>query len=192
MARTRVMTPEFRLSYPYVFEPQQTDSGEKYTITMLFDTKVDLSAVRTLIKEAIKEKYPSGKLPPNFRIDPLRDGSEKMNAKTGEAQEGYDGMVFASASSKIKPGVVSWEKGADGKPKPLEDQATLYGGCYARATLTAFCYDVKGNRGVALGLQNIQKLPRYGDPFSGRAKAEDDFVAIEDAGDNDAGGMFDD
>ena len=49
--------------------------------------------------------------------------------------------------------------------------------------MTCYAYDAKGNKGYAFGLQNIQKLEE-GEPLSGRAKAEDEFQAIEGVAEN--------
>jgi hypothetical protein len=53
-----------------------------------------------------------------------------------------------------------------------------YGGAYMRAQIHAYWYDVKGNKGVTFGLDNVQFV-RDGEPFGGRQKAEDAFDAIE-------------
>ena len=88
--------------------------------------------------------------------------------------EGYeDGAVLIRASSKLKPGVV------DATVQPVIDESEIYPGCYARATIRAYAYDVSGNRGVAFGLQNLQKL-RDGDPLGGRTRPEDDFSPVTD------------
>ena len=79
----------------------------------------------------------------------------------------------------MKPGVV------DQNVQPIIEAEEMYAGCYARATLTAYAFDTAGNRGVAFGLQNIQKI-RDGEPFTGREKAEDEFEAIESVGDDSA------
>ena len=42
-----------------------------------------------------------------------------------------------------------------------------------------FSYNSNGNRGVAAGLGNIQKL-KDGEALSSRTNAEDDFEAVED------------
>ena len=44
---------------------------------------------------------------------------------------------------------------------------------------TAYGYDKAGNKGVAFGLQNLQKLGD-GERFSGRTAAEDDFDSVDD------------
>ena len=45
-------------------------------------------------------------------------------------------------------------------------------------------FNTNGNRGVACGLQNIQKWCD-GEPLNGRVRAEDEFDALDDADDED-------
>jgi hypothetical protein len=42
-----------------------------------------------------------------------------------------------------------------------------------------YAYNANGNKGIACGLQNLQKL-EDGEPLGGRSRAEDDFTAIND------------
>ena len=162
-----IMTPEFRVSFPAVFKPrvQQNDDGSpgtpKYGVTMLFAKDADLSKLKAAAQEAVKEKW--GDKPPKSLRSPFRDQGEKEH-------EGYvEGAVFVSASSKQKPGLV------DRQRQDIIDETEFYAGCYARATVRAFAYDKKGNKGVAFGLNNVQKL-RDGDPLGGRTRAQDDFA----------------
>jgi hypothetical protein len=164
----KITTPEFRVSFPAVFKPKAFGEGEpKYSIVMLFDKKkADLSALKKAYAEAATAKWgDKSKWPKNLR-NPFRDGDEKAET------EGYEGCTFISASSKQRPGLV------DQQLNPILTEDAFYGGCYARATLTAFAYDWMGNKGVSFGLQNIQKI-RDGEAFSGRKRAEDDFEALE-------------
>lgn len=175
---TRIVTPPFRVSFPHVFEKNQYGDNEpKYSIQMLWDpskfTVKDKKAWK-LIKERLNEvaeetfKKPYNKLPANVR-KPLRDGAEK------EHLEGYEeGMVFASASSKQQPGLIDRDK------QDIISDSDFYAGCYARATITVFPYTEKG-KGIAFGLQNIQKLGD-GESLTGRVAAED-----EDWGDDPEG-----
>ena len=164
----KIMSPKFRVSFPSVFEPSAFKNQEaKYRLTMLFDKKTDISALKDLCRCAIEEKWPNVSKRPKGLRNPIRDGAEKPD------MTGYENCVFANATSKMKPGVV------DENVQPIVSPEDFYAGCYARATLTAYAYDTAGNRGVAFGLQNIQKLAN-GEPFSGRAKAEDDFSPVED------------
>lgn len=54
-----------------------------------------------------------------------------------------------------------------------------YSGCYGRITVTFYGYNSNGNRGVAAGLGNIQKL-KDGDSLGGRAKASEEFEPVDD------------
>ena len=160
-----VMTPEFRVSFPAVFKPKRqkgdATSEPKYGLTMLFPKGADLSKLKRAAEEAVKEKW--GDKPPKNLRSPFRDQGEKE-------YEGYvEGAVFVSASSKQKPGLV------DRQRQDIIDETEFYPGCYARATLRAFAYDNNGNKGVAFGLNNVQKL-RDGDPLGGRTRAQDDFA----------------
>jgi hypothetical protein len=165
----KVMTPKFRVSFPAVFKAEAYEDGEpKFSVTMLFDSKADLSKLKAAAKAAIEEKWPDAKKRPANLRSPFRDGAEKPDL------DGYDGCIFVRATSKTKPGLV------DENVQTIVDQAQFYGGCFARATVRAYAYDHKGNRGVAFGLENIQKLSD-GPAFSGKTTAEQDFGAADGA-----------
>lgn len=165
----QVVTPEFRVSFPAVFQAKAVmgSTGDpKFSITMLFAPGTDLSGMKALVKAAGVEKWGAdvSKWPKGLRL-PFRNGEEKD-------YDGYGkGVVFCNATSKQRPGLV------DHALQAIIDASEFYGGCYARATISAFAYDKAGNKGIALGLKNIQKL-RDGEPFSGRTKPENDFDAI--------------
>ena len=167
-----VMTPRFRASFANVFRPGKAmeDGGEpKYGVMMLFDKGADLTALKQAAQKAVVDKWGADKAkwPKNLRL-PFRDQGEKE----GEAY--VKGAYFITATSKQKPGLV------DQRNQPIIDEAEFYSGCYARATVRAFAYDKAGNRGVAFGLQNIQKLAD-GEPLSGRRRAEEEFEPVDDA-----------
>lgn len=168
------MTPEFRVSFPSVFKARAAVKGaeEKFSISMLFPKKFAKPEDKALFDKIVaavsaaaaekwgadKAKWPKGLKPP------FHDGSEKD----------YDGygpdVIFASASSKIQPGLIDHNKAE------IIDAKEFQGGDYARATITVYAYD-NVSKGVAFGLRNIQKL-RDGEHFSGGAKAVDEFDAI--------------
>lgn len=179
-------TPKFRVSFPWVFKaqpPMQPGNGEpKYGVSMLFDADAQKSpqfaAMKKLAVQAAREKF-GDKLKPDGKgwfvglRNPFRDGAEKPDL------EGYgEGVVFASATSKMQPGLV------DASLNRIISQEEFYAGCYARATVVAYGYDKGGNKGVAFGLNNLQKLAD-GESFSGRVQAEDDFGPPESQADSD-------
>lgn len=188
----KVTTPKFRASFAWVFKPQPPMEGSqgepKYGVTMLFDQAAQktpaFEAMKKLAIAAAREKF-GDKLKSDGKgwfvglRNPLRDGAEKSE------MEGYgDGVIFAAATTKMQPGLVDQRLNRIISDEVSEDG--FYSGCYARATVTAYGYDKAGNKGVAFGLQNVQKL---GDDtaFSGRTAAEDDFEAADDAFGDDGG-----
>lgn len=168
-----VLTPKFRVSFPYVFrpsKPMQAGAEPKYSITMLFPKGADLSALKKAAVEACEEKWGADKTkwPKNLR-NPFRDQGEKEF-------EGYEaGATFITATSKQKPGLV------DANVQDIIEEKDFYPGCFARASVRAFAYDQAGNRGVAFGLQNVQKLAD-GDPLGGRSRPSDDFEPVAGEG----------
>ncbi len=172
-----LVTGEFRVSFPAVFEPKAfQDQEPKYSVVMLFDKKKsDMSNLKNaLVKACIDRWGPKEKWPKSVMQKwPLKDGDEK------EDLQGYAGHFHATASAKQRPGVIDRDK----SPITKEDES-FYAGCYARAEVRAFTYPKEGVKGIAPGvsiaLQNIQKL-RDGEAFSGRRKAEDVFDAVEDS-----------
>jgi hypothetical protein len=151
-----------------VFKPRKNDKGEeRYSVTMIFDKKEDLAALRTIAQAAGREKF-GEKLPPGFR-GPFRDGADKKHL------EGFgETVVFATATTTTQPGLVDLLNGK----RPITEPTAFYAGCYARATVTAYGYDRNGNRGVSFSLHNLIKV-KDGKPISGRSSPDVDFEAME-------------
>lgn len=165
-----VITPEFRVSFPAVFEPSGMEGqAKKYSVTMLIPKTVDISELKALVKAAVEAKWPDLTKRPKGLRNPIRDG----DAEKAE-MDGYAGHWFMTARSSNRPGLVNQNV------KPILSQDEFYAGCFARASVTAYAYEKSGNKGVAFGLQNVQKL-KEGEPFSGRSKAEDDFGPVAGA-----------
>ena len=169
---TKVTTGKVRLSYAHLFEPHAIDGNEpKYSVSVIIpkSDKETLQAIKEAVNEAKEQgkgKW-GGKVPANVKT-PLRDGDIDR-----EGDEAYAGCYFLNANSKNKPGVV------DINVQPILDATEVYSGCYARLTLNFYAYNANGNKGIAAGLGNVQKLAD-GEPLGGFTRAEDDFDAIED------------
>ena len=67
----------------------------------------------------------------------------------------------------------------DSHVQPILDQNEVYSGCYGKISVTFYGYNSNGNRGIAAGLGNIQKL-RDGESLGGRTTAAEDFETEED------------
>lgn len=165
----KVITGKVRFSYVNIFRSKSFGDGQdaKYSISLLIP-KNDTAGVKKIkdaIEKAVEEGISSrwgGKRPKNLHL-PLRDGDEER-----EAPE-YEGMYFMNANSTTKPGVV------DKNLEEIIDAEEVYSGCWGRASVNFFAYDSNGNRGIGVGLNNIQKLSEGERLGAARASAEDDF-----------------
>lgn len=169
---TKVVTGKVRFSYVNIFRARSFQQGqdEKYSICLLIDKKdkATLSKIKAAIEAAkqqgISDKW-GGKLPANLKL-PLRDG----DAERAEEAPEYEGCYFLNANSNQKPGIV------DANLNEILDPTEVYSGCYGRASINFFPFNSNGNKGIAVGLNNIQKL-EDGEPLgAARASAEDDFA----------------
>ena len=175
---SKPITPEFRVAFPSVFSARRNDLNGKdeYSIVALFPLGADLSALEAVALSALKTKFGDDqkKWPEKLRT-PFRDQGDRAKKNddgTVNLPSGYvKGAKYLTLRSNQQPGLI------DGKKNEIIDQSDFYGGCWARATINAYAYDTKGNRGVSFGLGNIQKL-RDDDPFGNRTKATDDFSAV--------------
>jgi Protein of unknown function (DUF2815) len=183
-SKSAVITPVFRVSYPALFTPRVNMRGkEMYSVVMLFDKKTtDLHPIKKLIIEAAAGYWGTKSTgvinyPKNFR-SPIRDGVEKTKDAEGKSLPElafYADVWIVSASSLVKPGVV------DQYNQIVINPADVYAGCYARAQVDAFTYDVNGNCGVSFGLINLRK-EKDGDRLGGhRMSAEDAFRPLAEA-----------
>lgn len=174
----KVSTPIFRVSFPSVFEASSYEGGApKFSVCAVFTPalftardKELWAAMNALADEVSMERFKKklAQLPGNFK-KPFRDGAEK------EDLEGFGaGKTFCNFSSKMRPGIIGINR------ELITNADEFYPGCYARATITAYAYDNVG-KGVAFGLQNLQKL-KDGDRLDSRTDANDDFADdVDDA-----------
>lgn len=163
---TKVIVP-CRFSYLHCWEPDSVNGSEpKYSVSAIIpksDTKT-VNAIKAAIEQAKKDSVSKwgGKVPGNLKL-PLRDGD--IDRPDDEA---YAGCYFFNANSRQAPQVV------DSKVQPILDQSEVYSGCYGKISVTFYGYNSNGNRGIAAGLGNIQKL-KDGESLGGRTSAADDF-----------------
>ena len=174
ISRTKVITgKDTRLSYFNGWEPKSINGGpEKSSVSLLIpkNDKETINAIEKAIDAAIEEgigKF-GGKKPNKAAIKlPLRDGDIERD------DEAYKGHYFINANSLTAPQIV------DKAVKPILDRSEVYSGCYARVSISFYAFNSNGNKGIACGLGNIQKI-RDGEPLGGRSNAADDFTSLED------------
>lgn len=168
----RLITPEFRVSYPHVFKPHAPKPKDepKYSITMLFPKSQDMSALKLAIKHAkIAEFGPDKESWPDDLESPVTDGDLPKHAE----KEGYKGcwVIKATSNQAMKPGVV------DEHAKPIIDPAVFYPGCYAHAQVFARVWEYMGRQGVHFILDHVQKT-RDGKSIGGKKSAAEVFKPL--------------
>jgi hypothetical protein len=168
-ATTKVVTGIVRLSYANVWEPASINGSKpKYSVSLIIpkgDTKT-IADINAAIDAAIQDgaaKF-GGKIPNKAALKlPLRDGDIERD------DEAYKGSYFVNANSTTAPEVV------DRSLQRILDRNEVYSGCYARVSINFYAFNSNGNRGIACGLGNIQKV-RDGEPLGGKTSAADDFA----------------
>lgn len=169
-ATSKITTGKVRFCYANVFEPTAMNEGEtpKYSVCILIpkSDEATLNKIKKAIEVAkeqgrgkIADK--NGKVPANIKT-PLRDGDIER-----EDDPNFEGCYFLNASSTRKPGIVNRSL------EPIMSKDEFYSGCYGRASLNFYAYNVN-SKGIAAGLNNLQKL-EDGEPLAGGSSAEEDF-----------------
>jgi hypothetical protein len=177
MTKTKVVTGTVRLSYANVWEPKSINGGtEKYSVSLIIpkSDKKTIDAINAAVDAAIEEGIAKfgGKKPNKAAIKlPLRDGDTERD------DEAYANSYFVNANSTTPPQIV------DQNVNPILNRSEVYSGVYARVSINFYAFNTNGNKGVACGLGNIQKV-RDGQPLGNRSSASDDFTAIDDADDD--------
>ena len=175
---TKVITgPNTRWSYANVWEAKSINgSTPKFSVSLIIP-KTDTATIEK-INRAIKAAYEEGqsKLRGNSKFVPdleslklpLRDGDKER-----KGDPAYAGCMFINANSSTAPGIV------DADCNPILDRSEVYSGVYGRASINLYAFNSNGNRGIACGLNNLQKI-RDGEPMGSRSRAEDDFATDDD------------
>lgn len=169
---TRIVVP-CRISYANIWSPASSMGGpERYSVSCLVpkSDKKTLTSIQAAIDEAkedAKGKRWGGKIPGALKL-PLHDGDEER-----PDDPVYEGMMYFNAISKDKPQIV------DRHVQPILDPMECGSGDYCNISVTFYGFSNSGNRGIAVGLGNIQKL-RDGERLSGRLAATADFKAVDD------------
>lgn len=188
---TRVKTPAATLSYPWLAKAQPVSDEDaakgakpKFSAVLVFKPGTDLRELQQAALAAAEAKWP-GKVqemiakskasiqaggPITFRV-PFR------NDVDGKYEEG---STFINCRADTAPGLVyaHAEPGSNKAARVASEdiEKVFYPGAQVRASITAFAYDKKGNRGVGFALNNMQKIAE-GERLDNRVAAEDEFEA---------------
>ena len=169
--------PNTRWSYCNVWQPKSINGGTpKYSVSLIIpksDT-VTINKIKAAIEAAYKEGEAklkgNGRSVPALSVlkTPLRDGDAER-----PDDEAYANAYFVNANSATAPGIV------DADRQPILDTSEVYSGVYGRASINFYAFNSNGNKGIACGLNNLQKI-RDGEPLGGKSRPEDDFADEEE------------
>ena len=171
---TKVITGvNTRWSYANVWEAKSINGGApKYSVSLIIpksDTKT-IEKIKAAIQAAYEEGESklkgNGKTVPALSVlkTPLCDGDLER-----PDDEAYANSYFVNANSGTAPGIVDVDR------QPIIDHSEVYSGVYGRASINFYAFNSNGNKGIACGLNNLQKM-RDGEPLGGKTRAEDDFA----------------
>lgn len=165
--------PDTRWSYANVWEAKSINGGTpKFSVSLIIpksDTAT-IAKIRAAIEAAYKEGEAklkgNGRSVPALSVlkTPLRDGDTER-----PDDEVYANAYFVNANSATAPGIV------DADRQPILDRSEVYSGVYGRASINFYAFNSNGNKGIACGLNNLQKI-RDGEPLGGKSRPEDDFA----------------
>ena len=150
----------------------------KYSVCILIpktDTKT-LDAINKAVEAAkiagkAKIADKNGRIPSTLK-SPLRDGDDERSDDPA-----FKGMMFINANSNRKPAIV------DKSLNEIMSRDEFYSGCYGRVSLNFYAFNVQ-SKGIAAGLQNLQKL-EDGEMLTGGSTAEEDFGGENEWADDD-------
>ena len=175
---TKVITePATRWSYANVWDPKSINGGApKYSVSLIIpksDTKTVekiQAAIQAAYEEGQSKLKGNGKSVPALSVlkTPLRDGD--MERPDDPA---YADCYFINANSATAPGIV------DADRNPIMERSEVYSGVYGRASINLYAFNSNGNKRIACGLNNLQKICD-GEPLGGKSRAEDDFETDAD------------
>jgi hypothetical protein len=182
----KLITPEFRAAYAGLFRataPKENPNGaKKYSIRAAFPPEADIKDLKAACAQVAADKW--GKNVPKTMRSPFRFNEELDNPIPGI---GGDWVVMTfSANEDRRPGVV------DATVQDIIDESEVYSGAWFRAQVRPYAYDQAGNKGIAFGLENVQKTRDDDALGSGRIPASKVFESFgSPIAASSAGALFD-
>jgi len=159
-----------RLSFPNIVTPRAPQGSDKLKYSadfILQPNDPNYAKFVTLAYQKVQEKLPKIHTQVIQTINAERkrrcygNGSERVNAEY-KILDGYDGMVYLSASRQADKGMPQLINAANQGIDPnntLECQneaRRLYGGCYVNAVIKPWFYDNQWGKGISADFVAIQ------------------------------------
>lgn len=177
MAKNIILPPGIA-SYATLLEPRPDQMGKlKYSVSVLISKARagELEPLRKAALEVATGKWGNkGKtILENQKYPLIKDGDKVIDEDTGKPKSGYAGMFVVSLRSDRKPQII------DAQKNEVFTDDDVYSGCMIRVSGGVFAYEVQGNKGVSVGLNNVQVLKKLA-RIDGRKSAVDEFEEYKD------------
>lgn len=176
-----------RGSFVRVMKPKLNQKGElKYSIMMIWGPGTDMTKVKNALAATRDAQWPNPKARPRGLKNPLHKCEERaiegdngeLAFEDGHMAGGY--YMSFSASAEHPPKVV------DRLMQKIVDDSEVYSGAYFRVSFVPFVFDYPESKGIGVGLRNVQKV-RDGEALAGRSDPADDFTALDEGENAEAG-----
>ena len=172
---TKMITPVIRCMFPKLDEVDEKNGKYGLSIPLPKTDKAAYDALQEIMRNAAVntwgEKYANLGGITHFVEDCDKD------PKYADDQV-YSGCLKFSAKSNRRPGCVYPNLEAI----PLEQlEQVIYGGCYIRASISAYGTETGGKKTVAFSLNNVMFV-KDGERLGGAPRADEDFAAFADTG----------
>lgn len=185
-----LITPVSIISYPSLDmarKSEDSDGPPKFGAAFIFTADVlGTPAFKALQKRVVEVGAAALKKSEAEVVELLKKGLDNGGIRSPfrrnwEAKGYPEGSVYINARSTNRPGCVL----ADLTTVPPERvKEVFYAGARVKASVGAYYYDKKGNKGISFGLNNVQFI-RDGERLDNRARPEEEFTAdMSDAPDS--------
>ena len=166
----KILLRDWRLAFPNIWKASAPKGGGEEAFSASFLAAPDhkqIPEIKKAMAAVAAEKWGAK----SVAVYKALESADKLALHSGDAKseyEGFEGQLFISTRSKIRPSVFDGQRAelveADGKP---------YSGCYVNASIEFWAQDNKdyGKR-INAQLRGVQFL-RDGDAFAGGGKAAD-------------------
>lgn len=176
----RILLRDVRLAFPNLWKAAAPASGGEEAFSASFLLPPDhpqLAELKKGLRELAKSKWG----PKGDAVLKALESSDKTCLHNGDSKsdyDGFDGMLYVSARSKVRPS--TW----DGqRNETTQADGLIYSGCYVNASLELWAQDNSYGKRVNAQLRGVQFL-RKGDAFSGGGSAADadefDEIGVEE------------
>ena len=165
----RIMLRDVRLAFPSLFKQSAPKAGGELAFSGSFlmpKNHKQLAELNTAFKAVAKEKW-GVKADAVLKALIAADKTALHNGDAKSEYEGFEGNMFVSARSKVRPSIFDQQRNElseqDGKP---------YSGCYVNVSLELWAQDNSYGKRINAQLRGVQFL-RDGDAFAGGARPAD-------------------